>query len=168
MPATGGKTPARIRKRLYQFLNTYSRPFNYASGPPRHSVASDRRDQLKQNNINLLMKKIEAFTIAPSRLEALKSELSGIELEGLIVEARQFDPRGGRPAVFRGTEYTVDLLPKIKVEVTVADGLADMAIGIVREAAQSGERGNGKVFVSTVEQPYSVSEPRRNEKALSV
>ena len=136
----------------------------------RSGIALQLIEEIKRNknDIHPLMKKIEAI-IAPSKLEALKSELSGIELEGLtVLEARQFDQKGGHAAVFRGTEYTVDLLPKIKVEVTVADGLADVAIGIIREATQSGERGNGKVFVSAVEEPISIREPRRNEKALSV
>ncbi len=94
------------------------------------------------------MKKIEAI-IKPFKLEEVKDALSEIGIEGMTVsEVKGFGRQKGHTEIYRGSEYTVDFLPKIKLEIVIADGQKDAAVGAIIKAAKTGKIGDGKVFVS--------------------
>src|SRR6266700_103418 len=98
------------------------------------------------------MKKIEAI-IKPFKLEEVKDALAEVGIEGMtVVEVKGFGRQKGHTEIYRGSEYTVDFLPKIMVEIVVADGLVDSAVAAIVKAAKTGKIGDGKVFVSSVEQ----------------
>lgn len=98
------------------------------------------------------MKKIEAI-IKPFKLDEVKEALQEVGLQGItVIEAKGFGRQKGHTELYRGAEYVVDFLPKVKVEVVVADDNVDSAIDAIRKAAQTGRIGDGKIFVSTVEE----------------
>ena len=98
------------------------------------------------------MKKIEAI-IKPFKLDDVKEALQALGLKGMTVsEARGFGRQKGHTELYRGAEYVVDFLPKLKVEVVVDDGVVDETLRAITEAAQSGRIGDGKIFVTPVEQ----------------
>src|ERR1035437_9491090 len=97
------------------------------------------------------MKKIEAI-VQPSRFDAVKTALQDVGVQGMTVsEVRGHGRQKGHTEVYRGSEYTVDLLPKIKVEMVVSDALKEPAVAAILKAAKTGKIGDGKIFVSTVE-----------------
>src|SRR5437867_10026396 len=97
------------------------------------------------------MKKIEAI-IKPFKLEDVKEALSTLGIEGMTVsEVKGFGRQKGHTEIYRGSEYTVDFLPKIKIEVVLADGLVEDAVAAVIKAAKTGKIGDGKVFISRIE-----------------
>ena len=97
------------------------------------------------------MKKIEAI-IKPFKLEDVKDALSGLGIQGMTVsEVKGFGRQKGHTEIYRGSEYTVDFLPKIKLEVVVPDAQATAAVEAIVKAAKTGKIGDGKVFVSTIE-----------------
>ena len=107
------------------------------------------------------MKKIEAI-IKPHRLEEVKTALTQVGVQGLTVsEIRGFGRQKGHKEQYRGAEYTVDLVPKVKVEVVVADGGLQAAVDAILKAARTGEIGDGKIFVYSLE---SVTRIRTGEK----
>src|SRR5437588_11584440 len=107
------------------------------------------------------MKKIEAF-IKPFKLEEVKDALGDMGVEGMtVVEVKGFGRQKGHTEIYRGSEYTVDFLPKIKVEVVMVDRSEDAAVGEMVRAAKTGKNGNGKVFVSDVEEAVRI---RREEQ----
>src|SRR6059058_3081492 len=96
------------------------------------------------------MMKLEAV-IQPSRFESVKDALREIGVEGMTVsEVRGHGRQKGHTEVYRGSEYTVDLLPKIKIEMVVADALADPAVQAILKTAKTGKIGDGKIFLSKV------------------
>src|SRR5437879_8056415 len=98
------------------------------------------------------MKKVEAI-IKPFKLEEVKDALGEIGIEGMTVtEVKGFGRQKGHTEIYRGSEYTVDFLPKIKVELVVADAQVDAAVAAIVKSAKTGKIGDGKVFVSGVEQ----------------
>lgn len=98
------------------------------------------------------MKKIEAL-IKPFKLDDVKEALQSIGLKGMTVsEARGFGRQKGHTELYRGAEYVVDFLPKLKLEVVVEDHMVDDVLRAITEAAQSGRIGDGKIFVTPVEQ----------------
>ena len=112
------------------------------------------------------MKKIEAI-IKPFKLEEVKDALSEIGIEGMTVsEVKGFGRQKGHTEIYRGSEYTVDFLPKVKVELVVADTQATAAIGAIVKAAKTGKIGDGKVFVSGVEQAYRIRTEEKGESAI--
>lgn len=112
------------------------------------------------------MQKIEAV-IQPSKLDAVKDALLEIGIEGMtILEARGHGRQKGHTEFYRGREYTVDLLPKIKLETVVADDLAEKAIDAIVSAARSGKIGDGKIFVSRVDEAIRIRNDERGETAL--
>ncbi len=97
------------------------------------------------------MKKIEAI-IKPFKLDEVKDALQDIGLRGITVtEARGFGRQKGHTELYRGAEYVVDFLPKVKVELVIPDDLVDKAVGAIKAAAHTGKIGDGKIFISTVE-----------------
>lgn len=97
------------------------------------------------------MKKIEAI-IKPFKLEEVKDALADLGIEGMTVsEVKGFGRQKGHTEIYRGSEYTVDFLPKIKIEVVVGDDLAPAVIDAIQTAAHTGKIGDGKIFVSHLE-----------------
>jgi nitrogen regulatory protein P-II 1 len=97
------------------------------------------------------MKKIEAI-IKPFKLDEVKEALHEAGVSGItVIEAKGFGRQKGHTELYRGAEYVVDFLPKVKLEVVLTDAAADAAVEAIRKAAQTGRIGDGKIFVSTVE-----------------
>ena len=112
------------------------------------------------------MKKIEAI-IKPFKLEEVKDALSEVGVEGMTVsEVKGFGRQKGHTEIYRGSEYTVDFLPKIKVETVVADDRVDAAVGAILKAAKTGKIGDGKVFVSKVEEAVRIRTEEKGESAV--
>jgi len=112
------------------------------------------------------MKKIEAI-IKPFKLEEVKDALAEIGVEGMTVsEVKGFGRQKGHTEIYRGSEYTVDFLPKIKLEIVVADNLIDQAVAAIVQAAKTGKIGDGKVFVSNVDDAIRIRTDERGEKAV--
>ncbi len=112
------------------------------------------------------MQKIEAI-IQPSKLEAVKDALVEAGIEGItILEARGHGRQKGHTEFYRGREYSVDLLPKIKVEVVVPENLLDTAIQAILTAARTGKIGDGKIFVSRIDEAIRIRNDDRGETAL--
>jgi len=112
------------------------------------------------------MKKIEAI-IKPFKLEEVKDALSEIGIEGMTVtEVKGFGHQKEHTEIYRGSEYTVDFLPKVKLEIIVADHIAEKAVFAISAAARTGKIGDGKVFVSPVEQAVRIRTGETDEKAV--
>ena len=102
------------------------------------------------------MKKIEAV-IKPFKLDEVKEALHEVGLQGITVtEAKGFGRQKGHTELYRGAEYVVDFLPKIKIEIVLDDNLVERAIEAITQAARTGRIGDGKIFVSTVEQSIRI------------
>jgi nitrogen regulatory protein P-II 1 len=100
----------------------------------------------------MLMKKIEAV-IKPFKLDEVKEALQEVGVQGItVIEAKGFGRQKGHTELYRGAEYIVDFLPKVKLEVVVSDALLEKAVEAIKLAAQTGRIGDGKIFVTTVEQ----------------
>src|ERR671913_1168370 len=103
-----------------------------------------------------VMKKIEAV-IKPFKLDEVKEALQEVGLQGItVIEAKGFGRQKGHTELYRGAEYVVDFLPKVKLEIVLSDDLAESAIEAIRKAAQTGRIGDGKIFVSTVEEAVRI------------
>jgi nitrogen regulatory protein P-II 1 len=112
------------------------------------------------------MMKIEAI-IQPSRFESVKDALREIGVEGMtVMEARGHGRQKGHTEVYRGREYTVDLLPKIKLEMVLPDALVNRAVDTILKTAKTGKIGDGKIFVSRVEEAIRIRNEERGENAL--
>ncbi|HLX69643.1 MAG TPA: P-II family nitrogen regulator [Verrucomicrobiae bacterium] len=112
------------------------------------------------------MKKIEAI-IKPFKLEEVKDSLAEIGVEGMtITEVKGFGRQKGHTEIYRGSEYTVDFLPKIKIELVIADGKLDAAVSAIIKAAKTGKIGDGKVFVSTISDAIRIRTEERGEQAV--
>lgn len=112
------------------------------------------------------MKKIEAI-IKPFKLEEVKDGLSEIGIEGMTVtEVKGFGRQKGHTEIYRGSEYTVDFLPKIKIELVVADNQSEAAVGAIIKAAKTGKIGDGKVFVAGIEQAVRIRTEERGDAAV--
>jgi nitrogen regulatory protein PII len=112
------------------------------------------------------MKKIEAI-IKPFKLEEVKEALSELGIEGMTVtEVKGFGRQKGHTEIYRGSEYTVDFLPKIKIEVVLADSIVENAATAVTKAARTGKIGDGKVFISPIEEAIRIRTDETGEKAI--
>jgi nitrogen regulatory protein P-II 1 len=112
------------------------------------------------------MKKIEAI-IKPFKLEEVKDALAELSIEGMTVsEVKGFGRQKGHTEIYRGSEYTVDFLPKIKIELVVADNQVEAAIGAIVKSARTGKIGDGKVFVSGVEQAVRIRTDEKGDSAI--
>ncbi|MBS0662118.1 MAG: P-II family nitrogen regulator [Verrucomicrobia bacterium] len=105
--------------------------------------------------------------IKPFKLEEVKTALSEIGVEGMTVtEVKGFGRQKGHTEIYRGSEYTVDFLPKVKIEVGVADETVAKAVSAIVKAAKTGKIGDGKVFVTPVEEAVRIRTDERGEAAL--
>ena len=112
------------------------------------------------------MKKIEAI-IKPFKLDEVKNALSKIGVQGLTVsEVRGFGRQKGHKEQYRGAEYTIDFVPKVKVEVVVADGAVAGVLDAITRAARTGEIGDGKIFVSSLDEAIRIRTGERGEAAV--
>jgi nitrogen regulatory protein P-II 1 len=112
------------------------------------------------------MKKIEAI-IKPFKLEEVKDALGEIGIEGMtITEVKGFGRQKGHTEIYRGSEYTVDFLPKIKLELILGNSQVDAAVAAIVKAAKTGKIGDGKVFVSNVEEAVRIRTEEKGEQAV--
>ena len=112
------------------------------------------------------MKKIEAI-IKPFKLEEVKEALSDVGIQGLtVLEAKGFGRQKGHTELYRGAEYVVDFVPKVKIEVVVPDAKLDAAIEAIETAARTGRIGDGKIFVSTIDEAIRIRTGERGEEAV--
>jgi nitrogen regulatory protein PII len=112
------------------------------------------------------MKKIEAI-IKPFKLEEVKDALAEVGVEGMTVsEVKGFGRQKGHTEIYRGSEYTVDFLPKIKIDVVVAENLVESATAAILKAAKTGKIGDGKIFVSPVEDAIRIRTEEKGDKAV--
>ncbi|MGA3142865.1 MAG: P-II family nitrogen regulator [Verrucomicrobiota bacterium] len=112
------------------------------------------------------MKKIEAI-IKPFKLNEVKSALNEIGIQGMTVsEVKGFGRQKGHTEIYRGSEYTVDFLPKIKIETVLPDALVQPAVQAIIKAAKTGKIGDGKVFVSSIDDTYRIRTEERGDSAV--
>jgi len=112
------------------------------------------------------MKKIEAI-IKPFRLDEVKEALQEIGIQGLtVIEAKGFGRQRGHSEMYRGAEYVVDFLPKVKIEVVLPDELAGRAVEAISDTARSGKFGDGKIFVSAVERAHRIRTGEEGDEVL--
>lgn len=112
------------------------------------------------------MKKLEAI-IKPFKLEEVKDALGELGIEGMTVtEVKGFGRQKGHTEIYRGSEYTVDFLPKVKLEVVLPDNRVDAAVGAIVKAAKTGKIGDGKIFVSPVLEAVRIRTEEKGEQAV--
>ena len=112
------------------------------------------------------MKKIEAI-IKPFKLEEVKDALGEVGIEGMTVsEVKGFGRQKGHTEIYRGSEYTVDFLPKIKLEVVISDERLDAAVAAIVKSAKTGKIGDGKVFVSNIEEAVRIRTEEKGQEAV--
>jgi nitrogen regulatory protein P-II 1 len=112
------------------------------------------------------MKKIEAI-IKPFKLDEVKEALHEIGLQGItVVEAKGFGRQKGHTELYRGAEYVVDFLPKVKIELIIDDSLVERAVEAIQQAARTGRIGDGKIFISTVEDAIRIRTGERGTEAI--
>ncbi|HJQ57962.1 MAG TPA: P-II family nitrogen regulator [Vineibacter sp.] len=112
------------------------------------------------------MKKIEAI-IKPFKLDEVKEALNDIGLKGItVLEAKGFGRQKGHTELYRGAEYVVDFLPKVKLELVIEDEMVEKAVDAIRAAAQTGRIGDGKIFVSPIEEAVRIRTGERGNEAV--
>ncbi len=112
------------------------------------------------------MKKIEAI-IKPFKLDEVKDALNELGIVGMTIsEVRGFGRQKGHKELFRGSEYVVDLLPKIKIEVVVKENIAAQVVDTIMKTARTGNIGDGKIFVSTLDETYRIRTGEEGESAI--
>ena|ERR1700690_673712 len=112
------------------------------------------------------MKKIEVI-IKPFKLEEVKDALGEIGIEGMtICEVKGFGRQKGHTEIFRGSEYTVDFLPKIRLDIVVADEMVERAVAVIIKSARTGKIGDGKVFISPIEEAIRIRTEEKGDLAV--
>ncbi len=112
------------------------------------------------------MKKIEAI-IKPFKLDEVKEALQEVGIQGITVtEAKGFGRQKGHTELYRGAEYVVDFLPKVKIEIVVTEDLVNKAVDAIQNAARTGRIGDGKIFISTIEQAIRIRTGESGNDAL--
>ncbi len=130
-------------------------------------ISSSRCKPPNHTSIASAMKKVEAI-IKPFKLEDVKEALSEVGVEGMtVVEVKGFGRQKGHTEIYRGSEYTVDFLPKVKIEVVVEDSRSETVVDAIVKAANTGKIGDGKVFVSDVLEAVRIRTGERGADAVS-
>ncbi|MBT5385184.1 MAG: P-II family nitrogen regulator [Kordiimonadaceae bacterium] len=112
------------------------------------------------------MKKIEAI-IKPFKLDEVKEALHEVGLSGItVIEAKGFGRQKGHTELYRGAEYVVDFLPKVKIEIIIQDNLVERAVEAIQQAAKTGRIGDGKIFISNVEEVIRIRTGETGEEAI--
>jgi nitrogen regulatory protein PII len=163
LPQTGGAPADRQNpSKTATYIHGDPGPGGMALLLLKPSIARVRRDlpahpwQQQKQKPQLVMKKIEAI-IKPFKLDEVKDALGNIGVTGMTVsEVKGFGRQKGHTEIYRGSEYTVDLLPKIKLEIVVGDEQAQEAVAVIVSAARTGKIGDGKVFITTIEEAVRI------------
>ena len=114
----------------------------------------------------MIMKKVEAI-IKPFKLDEVKDKLNELGVQGITVtEVKGFGRQKGHTELYRGAEYVVDFLPKIKMEIVLADSLAEDVVSAIAKAAQTGRIGDGKIFFTNLEEAVRIRTGERGEDAI--
>jgi len=114
----------------------------------------------------MIMKKVEAI-IKPFKLDEVKDKLNELGVQGITVtEVKGFGRQKGHTELYRGAEYVVDFLPKIKMEIVLADSLAEDVVSAIAKAAQTGRIGDGKIFITNLEEAVRIRTGERGEDAV--
>ena len=112
------------------------------------------------------MKKVDAI-VKPFKLDEVKDKLNEIGVQGITVtEVKGFGRQKGHTELYRGAEYVVDFLPKIKMEIVLADSLAEDVVSAIAKAAQTGRIGDGKIFITNLEEAVRIRTGERGEDAI--
>ena len=112
------------------------------------------------------MKKVEAI-IKPFKLDEIKEALQDVGLQGItVVEAKGFGRQKGHTELYRGAEYRVDFLPKVKIELVIEDQQLDAAVEAIQKAAHTGRIGDGKIFISSIEEAIRIRTGERGAEAI--
>jgi len=112
------------------------------------------------------MKKVEAI-IKPFKLDEVKDALTSIGVQGMTVtEVKGFGRQKGHTEIYRGAEYVIDFLPKIKIEVVITDEMVEKVVNIIQEAARTGKIGDGKIFVYPIEEVVRIRTGERGSDAI--
>ncbi|MCH7937925.1 MAG: P-II family nitrogen regulator [Proteobacteria bacterium] len=112
------------------------------------------------------MKKIEAI-IKPFKLDEVKEALHEVGLQGItVIEAKGFGRQKGHTELYRGAEYVVDFLPKVKIELVIPDDMLERAVEAIQQAAYTGRIGDGKIFISSIEEAIRVRTGERGNEAI--
>jgi len=165
-----------IRERAVRFCNARWVLADAGEGAPRQTLVAKTAFfgffgvYMEHTLVTILaarkMKKIEAI-IKPFKLEDVKEALAALGIEGMtVIEVKGFGRQKGHTEIYRGSEYTVDFLPKIKIEVVVADSLAAPAVDAIVKAARTGKIGDGKVFVSSIDNAVRIRTGELDEQAV--
>jgi nitrogen regulatory protein P-II 1 len=121
---------------------------------------------IAQTPKGLAMKKIEAI-IKPFKLDEVKEALHEVGLQGItVLEAKGFGRQKGHTELYRGAEYVVDFLPKVKIEVVLDDSLVERAVEAIQQAAHTGRIGDGKIFISSIDEAIRVRTGERGADAI--
>ena len=127
---------------------------------------SEMRGSSVKPNTSERMKKIEAI-VKPFKLEEVKDALGEVGITGMTVsEVKGFGRQKGHTEIYRGSEYTVDFLPKVKIELVIPDAQADSAVAVIVKSAKTGKIGDGKVFISDVEEAIRIRTEEKGELAV--
>jgi len=136
------------------------------TGEPQCGITGTAAHEETSRNTGARMKKIEAI-IKPFKLDEVKEALHEVGLQGItVVEAKGFGRQKGHTELYRGAEYVVDFLPKVKIEVVCDDALVDRAVEAIMTAARTGRIGDGKIFISTIEEAIRIRTGERGEDAI--
>ncbi|MDC3014116.1 P-II family nitrogen regulator [Alphaproteobacteria bacterium] len=112
------------------------------------------------------MKKIEAI-IKPFKLDEVKEALHEVGIQGItVIEAKGFGRQKGHTELYRGAEYVVDFLPKVKIEVVIEDGMLDAVLEAVQTAAKTGRIGDGKIFISSIDEAIRIRTGEKGAEAV--
>jgi nitrogen regulatory protein P-II 1 len=146
------------KRARFSALRTAGRAWIETIERPAHVVQPDGQVAILKLEMpgRRSVKKIEAI-IKPFKLDEVKEALQEVGLQGITVtEAKGFGRQKGHAELYRGAEYIVDFLPKVKIEIVIGDDLVERAIDAIRRAAQTGRIGDGKIFVSNVEEAIRI------------
>jgi nitrogen regulatory protein P-II 1 len=111
--------------------------------------------------------KLVTAIIKPFKLEEVKEALTAIEIEGMTVtEVKGFGRQKGHTEIYRGSEYTVDFLPKVKIEIAVADDILDKVVSTIAKAAKTGKIGDGKIFITPLDEVLRIRTDERGDAAV--
>jgi nitrogen regulatory protein P-II 1 len=112
------------------------------------------------------MKKVEAI-IKPFKLDEVKEALTEVGVQGMTVtEVKGFGRTGGKKEVYRGSAYVVDFVPKVRVEIVVTDGMVQQVVDAIEKSAKTGRIGDGKIFISTIDEAVRIRTGERGEDAI--
>ena len=128
--------------------------------------ASEYTEAARRITTQMYMKKVEAI-IKPFKLEEVKDALGDVGIEGMTVsEVKGFGRQKGHTEIYRGSEYTVDFLPKIKIEMVLPDNRVDAAVTAIVGSAKTGKIGDGKIFVTSIDEAIRIRTEEKGEQAV--